>query len=140
RDARLCALPPDPRRAPRPGRPEPPPRRAAAPPPLPPRRRRHWGWWLLPPVLAALAVAGWLWWQPAARAPAAAQPQAPAATVTAVTAVTERSIAVLPLANASPDADQQFFSDGLSDNLIDALSRFDGLKVIGRMSSFRFRD
>ena len=42
--------------------------------------------------------------------------------------------------HASRDADQQFFSDGLSDNLIDALSRFEGLKVIGRMSSFRFRD
>jgi TolB-like protein len=52
----------------------------------------------------------------------------------------ERSIAVLPLANAGGDPGQQFFSDGLSDNLIDALSRFDGLKVIGRASSFRFRD
>ena len=52
----------------------------------------------------------------------------------------ERSIAVLPFANASGDAGQQFFSDGLSDNLIDALSRFEGLRVIGRMSSFRFRD
>ncbi|MEO5629720.1 MAG: hypothetical protein ABIQ62_08135 [Thermomonas sp.] len=52
----------------------------------------------------------------------------------------ERSIAVLPLVNASHDKDQQFFSDGLSENLIDALSRFDGLKVIGRMSSFQFRD
>jgi TolB-like protein/Tfp pilus assembly protein PilF len=54
--------------------------------------------------------------------------------------VADRSIAVLPMANASHDPDQQFFSDGLSDNLIDALSRFDGLRVIGRMSSFRFRD
>jgi Predicted integral membrane protein len=51
----------------------------------------------------------------------------------------ERSIAVLPLINASNDPEQQFFSDGLSENLIDTLSRFDGLKVIGRMSSFRFR-
>jgi len=53
---------------------------------------------------------------------------------------TERSIAVLPLVNASKDPEQQFFSDGLSENLIDTLSRFDGLKVIGRMSSFQFRD
>jgi len=52
----------------------------------------------------------------------------------------ERSIAVLPLVNANNDPEQQFFSDGLSENLIDALSRFDGLKVIGRMSSFQFRD
>ncbi len=52
----------------------------------------------------------------------------------------ERSIAVLPLVNASNDPDQQFFSDGLSENLIDSLSRFDGVKVIGRISAFQFRD
>ncbi len=50
------------------------------------------------------------------------------------------SIAVLPLVNASNDPDQQFFSDGLSENLIDSLSRFDGVKVIGRISAFKFRD
>jgi hypothetical protein len=50
------------------------------------------------------------------------------------------SIAVLPLANASKDADQQFFADGLSDSLIATLSKFSGLKVIGRTSSFQFRD
>lgn len=49
------------------------------------------------------------------------------------------SVAVLPLANAG-DKDQQFFSDGLSEALIIALSQFDGLKVIGRNSSFQFRD
>ncbi len=54
--------------------------------------------------------------------------------------VADRSIAVLPLSNASGDADQRFFSDGLSENLINAPSQFDDLKVIGRMSSFRFRD
>jgi TolB-like protein len=52
----------------------------------------------------------------------------------------ERSIAVLPLVNASNDPDQQFFSDGLSENLIDSLTRYDGLKVIGRISAFQFRN
>lgn len=52
----------------------------------------------------------------------------------------DRSIAVLPLVNASGDETQQFFSDGLSENLIIALSQFDGLQVIGRNSAFRFRD
>jgi TolB-like protein len=51
----------------------------------------------------------------------------------------EASIAVLPLANAG-DKDEQFFSDGLSESLIVALSRFDGIAVIGRNSSFQFRD
>ena len=63
---------------------------------------------------------------------AAAQGVAPAAGA--------RSIAVLPLVNASGDAAQQFFSDGLSESLIDALSNFSGLRVIGRSSSFQFRD
>ena len=51
-----------------------------------------------------------------------------------------KSIAVLPLANEGGDADQRYFSDGLSENLITALSQFDGLKVISRNSAFQFRD
>ena len=50
------------------------------------------------------------------------------------------SIAVLPLVNASGDPGQLFFSDGLSENLIATLSKFSGLRVIGRTSSFQFRD
>lgn len=50
------------------------------------------------------------------------------------------SIAVLPLANESGDTSQQYFSDGISEDLITALSQFAGLKVIGRSSAFRFRD
>ena len=52
----------------------------------------------------------------------------------------DKSIAVLPLSNESGDKDQQYFSDGLSENLIVALSQSSGLKVIGRNSSFQFRD
>jgi TolB-like protein/Flp pilus assembly protein TadD len=63
-------------------------------------------------------------------APAAATPTAGGAS----------SIAVLPLVNESGDKDQLYFSDGLSEDLINALSQFDGLKVIGRTSSFQFRD
>ncbi|HZX90590.1 MAG TPA: tetratricopeptide repeat protein [Rudaea sp.] len=55
-------------------------------------------------------------------------------------AVPDNSIAVLPLANASGDKDQQYFSDGLSEGLIVTLSRLQGLKVIGRNSAFQFRD
>lgn len=50
------------------------------------------------------------------------------------------SIAVLPFTNESKDAGQQYFSDGLSEDLITALSHLPGLKVIGRTSSFRFRN
>jgi TolB-like protein/Flp pilus assembly protein TadD len=50
------------------------------------------------------------------------------------------SIAVLPLANESGDASQQYFSDGISEDLITALGQFSGLKVIGRSSAFQFRN
>jgi len=62
------------------------------------------------------------------------------ATAPAAPAADDKSIAVLPLANASGNKDEQFFSDGLSENLIIALSQFEGLTVIGRNSSFQFRD
>ncbi len=50
------------------------------------------------------------------------------------------SIAVLPLANESGEASQQYFSDGISEDLITALAQISGLKVIGRSSAFLFRN
>lgn len=64
-------------------------------------------------------------------------PNASAATVANIPA---KSIAVLPLSNESGENDQQYFSDGLSEDLITALSQFAGLKVINRDSSFQFRN
>jgi serine/threonine protein kinase/Tfp pilus assembly protein PilF len=49
------------------------------------------------------------------------------------------SIAVLPFVNMSGDADNEYFSDGLSEDLINALSRLPGLQVASRTSAFRFR-
>ena len=49
------------------------------------------------------------------------------------------SIAVLPFANMSDDPDQQFFSDGISEDIITGLSRFRTLLVVARNSSFQFR-
>ena len=69
-----------------------------------------------------------------------AQQSASPATTTAAFNPPPHSIAVLPLANESGDASQQYFSDGISEDLITALSQFPGLKVIGRTSAFRFRD
>jgi serine/threonine protein kinase/tetratricopeptide (TPR) repeat protein len=55
------------------------------------------------------------------------------------TATPAPSIAVLPFINRSGDADNEYFSDGLSEDLINALSRLAGLKVASRTSAFRFR-
>jgi TolB-like protein len=56
------------------------------------------------------------------------------------TASPEKSIAVLPLINESGDPKDEYFSDGLSEELIAALAQISGLKVIGRSSSFRFKE
>ncbi len=62
------------------------------------------------------------------------------ATRIAAIAADDNSIAVLPFDNQSNDKDQQYFSDGLSEGFIIALSRINGVRVINRKSSFEFRD
>ena len=54
--------------------------------------------------------------------------------------IPQKSIAVLPLLNESGDPRDEYFSDGLSEELIAALGQIRDLKVIGRSSSFRFKD
>lgn len=54
--------------------------------------------------------------------------------------IPEKSVAVLPFENDSGQKDQQYFSDGLSQDLITALTQFAGLKVISRDSAFQFRN
>ncbi len=101
-------------------------------------------------IALLLAIGGGLLWryarQPATAALAkvaahAAAPPAIAAIPLPVSAasIPEKSVAVLPFANDSGQKDQQYFSDGLSDDLINALSQFAGLKVISRNSAFQFR-
>src|SRR4029077_4484393 len=51
----------------------------------------------------------------------------------------QTSIAVLPFANMSGDKDNEYFSDGLSEEIINALAHMPGLKVTARTSAFAFR-
>ena len=78
--------------------------------------------------LAALSGLGRHAWR-AGRAPTAAGPGPGVAA----------SIAVLPFADLSPDHDQGYYADGISEEILDALSRVEGLKVPGRASSFWFK-
>ena len=52
----------------------------------------------------------------------------------------EKSVAVLPFVDMSPDKDQEYFTDGLTENLLNALAQLRELKVAGRTSSFAFKN
>lgn len=52
---------------------------------------------------------------------------------------TVKSIAVMPFRNLNPDPEQEYFSDGMAEEILITLSNIDGLKVIGRSSSFQFK-
>ena len=56
-----------------------------------------------------------------------------------VTGAAENSMAVLPFADMSAAGDQQYFSDGIAEEILNALVRVDGLKVASRTSAFAFR-
>lgn len=64
--------------------------------------------------------------------------QSRAAAVTRLPA-SVRNIAVLPFVNASPDADNEYLSDGITDELIDVLANTDGLRVASRTSVFALK-
>lgn len=86
-------------------------------------------------ILLAIAVAFFGWGQ--LRKPAATDTSADAPI--ADTAASEPSIAVLPFTDLSPEGDQRYFADGISEELLNVLAQIDGLKVSARTSSFQFR-
>src|ERR1700682_4252818 len=54
-------------------------------------------------------------------------------------AAPEKSIAVLPFENLSSDKDQEYFCDGISEEILGALAKIEGLRVVARTSSFSFK-
>ena len=52
----------------------------------------------------------------------------------------DKSIAVLPFVNMSEDSDNEYFSDGVSEEILNLLAQIPELRVIGRTSSFQFKD
>jgi TolB-like protein/Flp pilus assembly protein TadD len=92
------------------------------------------------PVIALLLALGGalLWYYKAVDAPVATS--APTtASLMAAAAPEEKSIAVLPFANISSDKDQDYFADGLSEELLNLLAKIPELQVAARTSSFYYK-
>jgi TolB-like protein len=93
-----------------------------------------------------LAIGGGALWK-FAGTPAEGQHAGAAATQASATpksvadnvAIPHKSIAVLPFTDLSPGHDQEYFSDGMSEEILDALAKVKDLKVAGRTSSFSFK-
>src|SRR6202040_676109 len=67
--------------------------------------------------------------------------QAPAEKpVTAANPLINKSIAVLPFADLSEKKDQGYFADGIAQEILDRLEKVPGLRIVGHVSSFRFKD
>ena len=58
---------------------------------------------------------------------------------TSLTAIPEKSIAVLPFVNMSSDKEHEYFSDGISEELLNLLAKIPQLQVTARTSSFSFK-
>jgi adenylate cyclase len=94
-------------------------------------------------AVIGIAIAGWWLWPkgnpPTAlvQAPAAASPQSAPAVVT--TPAPRLSFIVLPFENLSRDPDQEYFADGITDDLTTDLSRISGSFVIARNTAFTYK-
>jgi TolB-like protein/class 3 adenylate cyclase len=117
----------------RPGDELPAPRRISASSPPSPRRR---GFMATMGILALVvaAVAGLIYWQPWL------SQENPGMVVQTTLPLPERpSIVVLPFSNLSDDSQQEYFADGMTDDLITDLSKISGLFVIARNSAFTYK-
>ncbi len=104
---------------------------AAAPESRRLRRRRLAGRWLrVLAIVAAIFLARSIWFSGRREAPP--PPAVPAAPAVA-------SIAVLPFADLSPRHDQEYFADGMSEELLNVLARLRDVRVAARTSSFSFK-
>jgi TolB-like protein/Tfp pilus assembly protein PilF len=91
-------------------------------------RRRTW---VIAAIVVAVALAGGYFLDKAWRSKH--EPTASTAVIS------DKSIAVLPFTDMSEKKDQEYFADGMAEEILDLLATIPGLKVIGRTSSFQFK-
>jgi TolB-like protein len=109
---------------------------ATLPPPKVTRSTRKPGFQIVA-VVIAVALAGAVWWLSSHRGEQKTNPL-PGTTI-AVPAQATVSLAVLPFADMSAAKDQEYFSDGLSEEILNQLAQVKALRVTGRTSSFSFK-
>jgi TolB-like protein len=93
-------------------------------------RGRRWAAAVASSVLLAAAAGAYVAWDRSGTKATAAQPAVPAI---------QRSLAVLPFANLSPEADHVYFAEGVGVEILNVLSRVPDLRVTGRISSAYFK-
>ena len=84
-------------------------------------------------IVTLIIAVGWLGWDKLQQPAVERDDRAPAV-------ATDKSIAVLPFADFSPDADHAWFADGLTDEVLNALARIRDLRVASRSSAFQYRN
>jgi adenylate cyclase len=95
-----------------------------------PEQRQRILSWVAAALLLIVIAGGWIWWshfQTASRSSAASSD------------IPAKSIAVLPFVDLSQAKDQEYFCDGISEEILDALAKIEGLRVVARTSSFSFK-
>jgi TolB-like protein len=96
-------------------------------------------------IAMLVCVGGFTIWQtqlaprPAEQAEATASAEPAPANAPDIVATDDKSIAVLPFVNLSSDPEQEYFSDGISEELLNVLAQIPELRVAARTSSFQFK-
>ncbi len=93
--------------------------------------RKALAWMIGVVLVVSLGVAGWALLRPSGRKPLGSGSAAGAAE--------QKSVAVLPFVNLSADKGDEYLSDGMTEELLNALTKIKGLRVPGRSSSFAFK-
>jgi adenylate cyclase len=90
-------------------------------------------------ITALLLLGGVIWFISRPSATRSTSVVNPAPTAATAPAFPEKSIAVMPFVDLSQAKDQEYFCDGISEEILDALAKLEGLRVVARTSSFSFK-